>query len=65
MLELKRMTDYGKNINTIATKIYSFGLGGRFLFASVMTGEVCIQLLKTNTTHRNVIGASGDKILIV
>lgn len=40
MLELKRTTDFGKTIKTVANKIYSFGLGGRFLFASVMTGKV-------------------------
>lgn len=44
MLELKRTADYGKTIKTVANKIYSFGLGGRFLFASVMTGKVSIQL---------------------
>lgn len=40
MLELKRTTDYGKAVKTVGSKIYSFGLGGRFLFASVMTGKV-------------------------
>lgn len=40
MLELKRTTDFGKTIKTVASKIYSFGLGGRFIFASVMTGKV-------------------------
>lgn len=39
-LEIRRTTDFGQNIKTVADKIYSFGLGGRFLFASVMTGEV-------------------------
>lgn len=42
MLELKKTSDYGKTIKTVASKIYSFGLGGRFLFASVMTGKVII-----------------------
>ncbi|KAL4658653.1 sortilin-like [Arapaima gigas] len=37
-LELKKTTNYGQTFKTIATKIYSFGVGGRFLFASVMTG---------------------------
>ena len=40
MLDLKRTTDYGKTIKTVANNIFSFGLGGRFLFASVMTGKV-------------------------
>uniref|UniRef100_H3DCE8 Sortilin n=1 Tax=Tetraodon nigroviridis TaxID=99883 RepID=H3DCE8_TETNG len=39
MLELERTTDYGKSFKTVASKIYSFGLGGKFLFASVMTGK--------------------------
>lgn len=43
MLELRRTTNYGKTIKTVASKIYSFGLGGRFLFASVMTGKVSVQ----------------------
>uniref|UniRef100_A0A8C5FGT5 Sortilin 1b n=1 Tax=Gadus morhua TaxID=8049 RepID=A0A8C5FGT5_GADMO len=34
MLDLKRTTDYGKTIKTVANNIFSFGLGGRFLFAS-------------------------------
>lgn len=44
MLELKMTTDYGKSFKTIANKIFSFGLGGKFLFASVMTGKVSVQL---------------------
>uniref|UniRef100_A0A8K9XB52 Sortilin 1b n=1 Tax=Oncorhynchus mykiss TaxID=8022 RepID=A0A8K9XB52_ONCMY len=46
MLDLRRTTDYGKTIKTVATKIFSFGLGGKFLFASVMTGTVSMR--KTN-----------------
>ncbi|XP_067099962.1 sortilin-like isoform X2 [Osmerus mordax] len=38
MLELKRTVDYGRSFRTIATKVYSFVLGGRFIFASIMTG---------------------------
>ncbi|XP_056278378.1 sortilin 1b [Pseudoliparis swirei] len=45
MLELKRSTDLGKNIKTIAGKIYSFGQGGRFLFASVMTGKGTLRMI--------------------
>ncbi|XP_038604872.1 sortilin isoform X1 [Tachyglossus aculeatus] len=37
VLELRRTFDLGKSFKTIGAKIYSFGLGGRFLFASVMT----------------------------
>ncbi|NXP47894.1 SORT protein, partial [Heliornis fulica] len=36
-LELKKTSDFGRTFQVIGTKIYSFGLGGRFLFASVMT----------------------------
>uniref|UniRef100_A0A673YNI1 Sortilin 1b n=1 Tax=Salmo trutta TaxID=8032 RepID=A0A673YNI1_SALTR len=43
MLDLKGTTDYGKTIKTVATKIFSFGLGGKFLFASVMTGTVSMR----------------------
>ncbi|XP_068608821.1 sortilin 1b [Brachionichthys hirsutus] len=45
MLELRRTTDYGKTFKTIATKIYSFGTGGRFLFASVMTGKGTLRMI--------------------
>ncbi|XP_035486895.2 sortilin isoform X1 [Scophthalmus maximus] len=38
MLELKKTTDYGRCFQTIATRVYSFVLGGRFVFASIMTG---------------------------
>ncbi|XP_038138888.1 sortilin 1b [Cyprinodon tularosa] len=45
MLELRRTTDLGKTIKTVATKIFSFGLGGRFLFASVMTGKGTLRMI--------------------
>ncbi|KAM6979703.1 sortilin [Aplochiton taeniatus] len=38
MLELRRTLDYGKSYQTIATRVFSFVLGGRFVFASIMTG---------------------------
>ncbi|XP_041639920.1 sortilin-like [Cheilinus undulatus] len=37
-LELRKTTDYGRSFKTIATRVYSFVLGGRFVFASIMTG---------------------------
>ncbi|XP_012679722.1 sortilin 1b isoform X1 [Clupea harengus] len=40
MLVLRKTSDYGKTSKTIGEKIYSFGIGGRFLFASVMTRTV-------------------------
>uniref|UniRef100_A0A8C3HEW2 Sortilin 1 n=1 Tax=Chrysemys picta bellii TaxID=8478 RepID=A0A8C3HEW2_CHRPI len=33
---LKKTNDFGKSFKTIGNKIYSFGLGGRFLFTSVV-----------------------------
>ncbi|KAK7878545.1 hypothetical protein WMY93_030381 [Mugilogobius chulae] len=50
MLELRRTADYGKTIKTIARKIYSFGLGGRFLFASVMT-EKGLRIIHVSVDH--------------
>uniref|UniRef100_A0A8C9YFC6 Sortilin 1a n=1 Tax=Sander lucioperca TaxID=283035 RepID=A0A8C9YFC6_SANLU len=38
MLELRKTADYGRSFQTIATRVYSFVLGGRFVFASIMTG---------------------------
>lgn len=42
MLELRKTADYGRSFQTIATRVYSFVLGGRFVFASIMTGTVCV-----------------------
>lgn len=39
-LELKKSLDYGRTFKTIGSRIYSFGLGGRFVFASIMTDSV-------------------------
>uniref|UniRef100_A0A671TIS8 Sortilin 1b n=1 Tax=Sparus aurata TaxID=8175 RepID=A0A671TIS8_SPAAU len=33
------------HFHTVASKIYSFGLGGRFLFASVMTGKGTLRMI--------------------
>ncbi|XP_011473835.1 sortilin isoform X1 [Oryzias latipes] len=38
MLELKKTLNYGRSFQTIATRVYSFALGGKFVFASIMTG---------------------------
>uniref|UniRef100_A0A8C6SBN8 Sortilin 1a n=1 Tax=Neogobius melanostomus TaxID=47308 RepID=A0A8C6SBN8_9GOBI len=40
MLELRRSSDYGRSFKTVASRVYSFVLGGRFVFASIMTGSV-------------------------
>ncbi|KAK5872729.1 hypothetical protein PBY51_013403 [Eleginops maclovinus] len=39
MLELRKTEDYGRSFKTIATRVFSFVLGGRFVFASIMTGK--------------------------
>uniref|UniRef100_A0A3P8UVN6 Sortilin 1a n=1 Tax=Cynoglossus semilaevis TaxID=244447 RepID=A0A3P8UVN6_CYNSE len=39
MLALRKTTDYGQTFKTIATRVYSFILGGKFLIASIMTGK--------------------------
>uniref|UniRef100_A0AAR2LMN5 VPS10 domain-containing protein n=1 Tax=Pygocentrus nattereri TaxID=42514 RepID=A0AAR2LMN5_PYGNA len=39
MLELRKTSDFGQSFKTIGSRIYSFGLGGRFIFASVMSGS--------------------------
>uniref|UniRef100_A0A7N8X4J6 Sortilin 1b n=1 Tax=Mastacembelus armatus TaxID=205130 RepID=A0A7N8X4J6_9TELE len=51
MLELRRTTDFGKTVKTVASKIYSFGLGGRFLFASVMTGKGTLRAIHVSVDH--------------
>ncbi|XP_032405441.1 sortilin-like [Xiphophorus hellerii] len=38
MLDLKKTMDYGKTFHTIASRVYSFVLGGKFVFSSIMTG---------------------------
>ncbi|XP_034000800.1 sortilin 1b [Trematomus bernacchii] len=54
MLDLKRSSNYGKTVKTVASKIYSFGLGGRFLFASVMTGRGTLRMIHVSVDQ-------GDK----
>uniref|UniRef100_A0AAY4CWA2 VPS10 domain-containing protein n=1 Tax=Denticeps clupeoides TaxID=299321 RepID=A0AAY4CWA2_9TELE len=48
-LELKKTSDYGRTFKTIGSRIYSFGLGGRFVFSSVMTGVVSVCLCCVGT----------------
>ncbi|XP_064425331.1 sortilin isoform X3 [Latimeria chalumnae] len=47
-LELRKTTDFGKTFETIGSKIYSFGIGGRFLFASVMTGKENLRMIQVS-----------------
>ncbi|XP_034977677.2 sortilin isoform X2 [Zootoca vivipara] len=51
LLELKRTKDFGKTFKTIGSKIYSFGLGGRFLFASVMTEKGNTRRIHVSLDH--------------
>ncbi|KAL1020830.1 hypothetical protein UPYG_G00005250 [Umbra pygmaea] len=51
MLDLKKTTDFGKTIKTVATKIFSFGLGGKFLFASIMTGTGTMRRIHVSTNQ--------------
>lgn len=62
-LVLMKTSDYGGNVRQIAENIFSFGIGGRFLFASVMTGTVSICIMtivpytyeKTALSNRSII----------
>lgn len=52
MLELIRIREYRKDTQTIVgSKIYSFGLGGRFLFASVMTGKSTFRMIHVSSNN--------------
>uniref|UniRef100_A0A674D706 Sortilin 1b n=1 Tax=Salmo trutta TaxID=8032 RepID=A0A674D706_SALTR len=51
MLDLRKTADYGKTIKTVAIKIFSFGLGGKFLFASVMTGTGTLRMIHVSTNQ--------------
>lgn len=64
MLELQRTTDYGKSFKTVAAKIYSFGLGGKFLFASVMTGKVSGQLCIIRYLRQHTFWCSLVSLLV-
>ncbi|XP_061540775.1 sortilin 1b isoform X1 [Phycodurus eques] len=51
VLEIRRTMDFGQTIKTVATKIYSFGIGGRFLYASVMTGKGTLRMIHVSVDH--------------
>ncbi|KAJ1137845.1 hypothetical protein NDU88_004241 [Pleurodeles waltl] len=50
-LELKRTKDLGKTFKSIRSQVYSFGLGGRFLFASVMTEQGNTRRIHVSQDH--------------
>ncbi|XP_051524704.1 sortilin-like [Myxocyprinus asiaticus] len=60
MLVLRRSVDLGVNIKTVAERIYSFGIGGRFLFISVMTGSVMESTAEEIMRSIHVSGDHGD-----
>ncbi|XP_030633202.1 sortilin [Chanos chanos] len=53
-LDLKKTSDYGKTFKTIGTRIYSFGLSGRFVFASVMTGKGSMRMIHVSVDQGEV-----------
>ncbi|XP_048858990.1 sortilin-like isoform X1 [Brienomyrus brachyistius] len=53
-LELRKTTDFGETFKTIGTKIFAFGLGGRFIFASVMTGRGSLRVIHVSMDQGEV-----------
>ncbi|KAF7693450.1 hypothetical protein HF521_008766 [Silurus meridionalis] len=54
MLELRKTTDFGRSFKTIGSRIYSFGLGGRFLFASVMSATSSTRMIHVSVDQGEV-----------
>ncbi|XP_076860731.1 sortilin [Brachyhypopomus gauderio] len=54
MLELKKTSDYGQSFKTIGSRIYSFGLGGRFVFASVMSATGSTRMIHVSVDQGEV-----------
>ncbi|XP_038154064.1 sortilin-like [Cyprinodon tularosa] len=57
MLDLKKTIDYGKTFRTVASRVYSFVLGGKFVFSSIMTGagtERVIHISVDGGEHWNI-----------
>ncbi|XP_060766839.1 sortilin [Neoarius graeffei] len=54
MLELKKTTNFGRSFKTIGSRIYSFGLGGRFLFASVMSATSLTRMIHVSVDQGEV-----------
>ncbi|KAI4902300.1 hypothetical protein NFI96_034718 [Prochilodus magdalenae] len=51
VLTLRRTMDNGRTFKTIAEKIYSFGIGGRFLFASVTIGTGTMRMIHVSVNQ--------------
>ncbi|MCJ8744221.1 hypothetical protein PDJAM_G00115910 [Pangasius djambal] len=54
MLELRKTTDFGRSFKTIGRRIYSFGLGGRFLFASIMSATSSMRMIHVSVDQGEV-----------
>ncbi|KAG7319278.1 hypothetical protein KOW79_017752 [Hemibagrus wyckioides] len=54
MLDLKKTTDFGRSFKKIGSRIYSFGLGGRFLFASVMSATRSMRMIHVSVDQGEV-----------
>ncbi|KAF4093571.1 hypothetical protein AMELA_G00003430 [Ameiurus melas] len=53
-LELRKTSDFGRSFKTIGSRIYSFGLGGRFLFASVMAATSSMRMIHVSVDQGEV-----------
>ncbi|KAM9408225.1 sortilin-like [Pholidichthys leucotaenia] len=49
MLQLRKTADYGRSFQTIATRVYSFVVGGRFVLVSIMTGVGTERMIHVST----------------
>ncbi|KAL6464343.1 hypothetical protein MHYP_G00266600 [Metynnis hypsauchen] len=54
MLELRKTSDFGQSFKTIGSRIYSFGLGGRFIFASVMSATGSTRMIHVSVNKGEV-----------
>ncbi|XP_066528812.1 sortilin isoform X2 [Hoplias malabaricus] len=54
MLELKKTLDYGQSFKTIGSRIYSFGLGGCFIFASIMSAKGLTRMIHVSVDQGEV-----------
>lgn len=60
VLVLRKSADLGVNIKTVAERIYSFGIGGCFLFASVMAGSGNIMPSASEVCERGSLLVCGE-----
>ncbi|XP_064156045.1 sortilin-like [Anguilla rostrata] len=48
MLDMKKTTDFGKTFKIVASKIYSFIVEAKFVFASIMTGTGTLRMIQVS-----------------